>query len=241
MIRRPPRSTLFPYTTLFRSEKDSAISSKVVGFLDDNQKLEGNRLEGVPIYHSAQLVELIKKHSITELIVAIQKPDKKNITNVVEKCLEHDVVVTRVPSFQRWINGEFNLNQIRKVNIDDLLGRDPINLEVEAVKRELKDKVVLITGAAGSIGSGIARQILNYQPSKIILLDQWESGLYDLQIDLIAQENDGNVEVVIGDVRDFIRMKRLFMALKPDIVFHAAAYKHVPRSEERRVGKECRC
>src|SRR5690554_2826369 len=122
---------------------------------------------------------------------------------------------------------KFNLNQIRKVNIDDLLGRDPINLEVEAVKRELKDKVVLITGAAGSIGSGIARQILNYQPSKIILLDQWESGLYDLQIDLIAQENDGNVEVVIGDVRDFIRMKRLFMALKPDIVFHAAAYKHV--------------
>jgi len=212
-------------------EKDPAISSKVVGFLDDNQKLEGNRLEGVPIYHSAQLVELIKKHSITELIVAIQKPDKKNITNVVEKCLEHDVVVTRVPSFQRWINGEFNLNQIRKVNIDDLLGRDPINLEVEAVKRELKDKVVLITGAAGSIGSGIARQILNYQPSKIILLDQWESGLYDLQIDLIAQENDGNVEVVIGDVRDFIRMKRLFMALKPDIVFHAAAYKHVPLME----------
>lgn len=212
-------------------EKDPAISSKVVGFLDDNQKLEGNRLEGVPIYHSAQLVELIKKHSITELIVAIQKPDKKNITNVVEKCLEHDVVVTRVPSFQRWINGEFNLNQIRKVNIDDLLGRDPINLEVEAVKRELKDKVVLITGAAGSIGSGIARQILNYQPSKIILLDQWESGLYDLQIDLIAQEKDGNVEVVIGDVRDFIRMKRLFMALKPDIVFHAAAYKHVPLME----------
>lgn len=212
-------------------EKDPAISSKVVGFLDDNQKLEGNRLEGVPIYHTAQLVELIKKHSITELIVAIQKPDKKNITNVVEKCLEHDVVVTRVPSFQRWINGEFNLNQIRKVNIDDLLGRDPINLEVEAVKRELKDKIVLITGAAGSIGSGIARQILNYQPSKIILLDQWESGLYDLQIDLIAQENDGNVEVVIGDVRDFIRMKRLFMALKPDIVFHAAAYKHVPLME----------
>lgn len=212
-------------------EKDPGISSKIVGFLDDNQKLEGNRLEGVPIYHSAQLVELIKKHSITELIVAIQKPEKKNITNVVEKCLEHDVVVTRVPSFQRWINGEFNLNQIRKVNIDDLLGRDPINLEVEAVKRELKDKVVLITGAAGSIGSGIARQILNYQPSKIILLDQWESGLYDLQIDLIAQENDGNVEVVIGDVRDFIRMKRLFMALKPDIVFHAAAYKHVPLME----------
>ncbi|WP_299206019.1 polysaccharide biosynthesis protein [Brumimicrobium sp.] len=212
-------------------EKDPGISSKIVGFLDDNQKLEGNRLEGVPIYHSAQLVELIKKHSITELIVAIQKPEKKNITNVVEKCLEHDVVVTRVPSFQRWINGEFNLNQIRKVNIDDLLGRDPINLEVEAVKRELKDKVVLITGAAGSIGSGIARQILNYQPSKIILLDQWESGLYDLQIDLIAQEKDGNVEVVIGDVRDFIRMKRLFMALKPDIVFHAAAYKHVPLME----------
>src|SRR5690554_7800929 len=101
MIRRPPRSTLFPYTTLFRSEKDPAISSKVVGFLDDNQKLEGNRLEGVPIYHSAQLVELIKKHSITELIVAIKKPKKKNITIVVKNGLKIDVVVRRVQAFKR--------------------------------------------------------------------------------------------------------------------------------------------
>lgn len=212
-------------------EKDPAISAKVIGFLDDNKKLEGNRLEGTPIFHSSQLKNIIDKHTISELIVAIQKPNKNNITEVVEVCLEKNVNVKRVPSFQRWINGEFSLNQIRNVNIDDLLGREPINLEVEAVKRELKDKVILITGAAGSIGSGITRQVISYQPKKVILLDQWESGLYDLHIDLIANELEENVEVVIGDVRDYKRMENLFETLKPSIVFHAAAYKHVPLME----------
>ncbi|HZH86820.1 MAG TPA: nucleoside-diphosphate sugar epimerase/dehydratase [Brumimicrobium sp.] len=212
-------------------EKDPAISAKIIGFLDDNKKLEGNRLEGTPIFHSSHLKDVINKNNITELIVAIQKPNKAKITEVVETCLENNLTITRVPSFQRWINGEFSLNQIRKVNIDDLLGRDPINLEVEAVKTQLKDKVILITGAAGSIGSGIARQVINYSPAKVILLDQWESGLYDLHIDLVAHEQDDNVEVVIGDVRDYIRMKNLFETFKPSIVFHAAAYKHVPLME----------
>jgi FlaA1/EpsC-like NDP-sugar epimerase len=212
-------------------EKDPSISAKIVGFLDDNKKLEGNRLEGTPIFHSSDLIKLIDKHGINELIVAIQKPNKNKITEVVETCLEKDIAIKRVPNFQKWINGEFSLNQIRKINIDDLLGRDPINLEVEAVKKQLKDKVILITGAAGSIGSGIVRQVINYEPAQLILLDQWESGLYDLHIDLIAHDLDENVEVVIGDVRDYNRMKNLFESLKPSIVFHAAAYKHVPLME----------
>lgn len=213
-------------------EKDPAIHSKIVGFLDDNAKLEGKRLEGTSIYHTSNLASIIDKYEISELIVAIQDPNKKNITEIVEVCLEKEVAVKRVPNFKKWINGEFNLNQIRKINIDDLLGREPINLEVELVKKQLKDKVILITGAAGSIGSGIARQIIGYEPKNLILLDQWESGLYDLHIDLIANGLADNVEVVIGSVRDYSRMKNLFETLHPSIVFHAAAYKHVPLMED---------
>lgn len=213
-------------------EKDPSIHSKIVAFIDDNKKLDGNRLEGTPIHYSADLLTLIEKYDISELIVAIQKPLKSKIAEVVEVCLENNVEVKRVPSFQRWINGEFSLNQIRKVNIDDLLGREPINLEVEEVKEQLKGKVILITGAAGSIGSGIVKQVINYEPAKVILLDQWESGLYDLHIDLIAHDQDENIEVVVGDVREYQRMKKLFESFKPSVVFHAAAYKHVPLMED---------
>ena len=213
-------------------EKDPSIHSKIVAFIDDNKKLDGNRLEGTPIHYSADLLTLIEKYDISELIVAIQKPLKSKIAEVVEVCLENNVEVKRVPSFQRWINGEFSLNQIRKVNIDDLLGREPINLEVEEVKEQLKGKVILITGAAGSIGSGIVRQVINYEPAKVILLDQWESGLYDLHIDLIAHDQGENIEVVVGDVREYQRMKKLFESFKPSVVFHAAAYKHVPLMED---------
>ncbi|RYM34641.1 polysaccharide biosynthesis protein [Brumimicrobium glaciale] len=213
-------------------EKDPKIHSKIIGFVDNNKKLEGNRLEGTSIYYTKNLASLIDKHNVTELIVAIQNPDKNSITEIVELCLEKNVDIKRVPSFQKWINGEFSLNQIRKINIDDLLGRDPISLEVEVVKNQIKDKVILITGAAGSIGSGIARQVINYKPKKIILLDQWESGLYDLHIDLISNGLADNVEIVIGSVYDHNRMKNLFKTLQPKIVFHAAAYKHVPLMED---------
>lgn len=212
-------------------ERDPKIKDNIVGFIDDNKKLEGNILEGTPIYHSSKLETLITKHDITELIVAIQHPNKNKLTHLIENCLENNVTVKRVPSFQKWINGEFTINQIRKVNIEDLLGRESINLEVESVKHQLKDKVVLITGAAGSIGGGITRLVVNYKVKQLILLDQAESDLYDLHIDLLAQGHRGNLEIVIGDVRDYSRMDNVFRTLQPEIVFHAAAYKHVPLME----------
>ncbi len=212
-------------------ERDPKIKDNIVGFLDDNAKLEGNILEGTKIYHSSKLDSIIEKHDIDELIVAIQYPEKDKMTKVVDVCLEKNVTVKRVPSFQKWIDGEFSFNQIRKVNIEDLLGREAINLEVESVKNQLRDKVVLITGAAGSIGSGITRQLVNYDVKKLILLDQAESDLYDLHIDLMETEHPKNLEVVIGDVRDFNRMNNVFKTLHPEIVFHAAAYKHVPLME----------
>lgn len=213
-------------------EKDQLIGAKVVGFIDDNTKLDGNRLEGVKIYHTAHIKKLITKYDVDELIIAIQNPNKRNTSRIVDICLHYEVEVQSVPNFKNWINGEFSFKQIRKVNIDDLLGREPIILDVGKIKSQIKDKVVLVTGAAGSIGSGIVRQVAGYSPKKIILLDQAESSLYDFQNELISVNQDEAIEVVVGDVRNEHRMKKLFEHFKPSIIFHAAAYKHVPLMED---------
>lgn len=212
-------------------EKDPVFNYKIIAFVDENRNVDKTRLEGIEIHHSSKLHRLIKENAIDELVVAIQNPDKRNLARIAEICLSYNVIVKRVPSFYNWINGEFSIHQVRKINIEDLLGRDPISLDLEVIQNELKDTTILVTGAAGSIGSEIVRQVIHYSPKKLILLDQWESGLYDLQIDLLAQEGHKNLEVVIGDVRDRKRMENVFRQLKPTVVFHAAAYKHVPLME----------
>lgn len=212
-------------------EKDLASKEKIVGFLDDNKKLAGNRLEGKTIYHTSKLEKMLQEDGITRLIIAIQEPDKNNRKRIAELCLEHNVTVVKVPSTKSWINGEFSTKQLSKIKIDALLGRKPINLGEEKIKEELKGELILITGAAGSIGSGLVRQIAKYDPAKIILLDQAESPQYDLQNELKSDFPNLDFEVVIGDIRSYERMKNLFGTFKPKFVFHAAAYKHVPLME----------
>lgn len=212
-------------------EKDQELSQKLIGFLDDNKKLAGNRLEGVNIFHTSQLEKLIKDEGVTQLIIAIQQPNAENRNRVVEKCLELNVEVKKVPSTKSWINGEFSTKQIGKIEIDDLLGRKSILLDEKKIQAELKDEVILVTGAAGSIGSGMVRQIAKYEPKLLILLDQAESPLYDVQNELTVDFPFLNFEVVIGDIRSFERMKNLFNTFQPRYVFHAAAYKHVPMME----------
>lgn len=212
-------------------EKEPTLRYSIVAFIDDSSKLAGNRLEGINIYPTSKLERLIENNEVDELIIAIQHPDKESTSEVVDICLHHDVEVQSVPNFKNWINGEFSVKQIRKINIDDLLGRKPIILDEVKIKDQLKGKRILVTGAAGSIGSGIVRQLVNYEPQLIIMLDQAESPLYDFHNELIASDKAFAVEVVIGDIRNHSRMKRLFEHYKPEIVFHAAAYKHVPLME----------
>lgn len=212
-------------------EKDPMTSYRILGFLDDNKKLAGNRLEGVTIYHSSNLQKVIDNQGVTQLIVAIQKPDEDNRKAVVETCLENNVEVQKVPSTKSWINGEFSTKQISKIKIDDLLGRKPIRLDEEKIRGELHNQTILVTGAAGSIGSGMVRQIAAFEPSKLILLDQAESPLYDLQNALHDEFPGLSFEVVIGDIRSHDRMENVFCTFKPHFVFHAAAYKHVPLME----------
>jgi len=212
-------------------EKDPETAVKIVGFIDDNKKLSGNRLEGVKIYHTSELKKLLVQESVNELIIAIQNPDSENKRNVIEVCIEHKISVQKVPSSKSWINGEFSAKQFAKIRIEDLLGRKEIVLDEERIKNDLTNQVVLVTGAAGSIGSGMVRQIGKYQPKQLILLDQAESPLYDLQNELKSEFPNLNFEVVIGDIRSYQRMKNLFKTFNPKYVFHAAAYKHVPLME----------
>lgn len=212
-------------------EKDLTASMKIIGFLDDNKKLAGNRLEGLTIFHTDQLEKLIDEEGVTQLIVAIQHPSNENRKYVVETCLARGVDVKQVPSTKSWINGEFSTKQISKIKINDLLGRKVIQLDENKIESELKGQVILVTGAAGSIGSGMVRQIAKYEPKQLILLDQAESPLYDLQNELATDFTNLNFDIVIGDIRSYNRMKNLFNTFKPKYVFHAAAYKHVPMME----------
>lgn len=212
-------------------EKDTRLGYELLAFIDDNKKLSGNRLEGTTIYHTTELETLIRDHSPKEVIVAIQQPDKRSVAKVVDTCLNYNISVQTVPTLKSWINGEFSVKQIQKVKIEELLGREPIVLDQYSVEQQLNGKRILVTGAAGSIGSGLVRQLTNYHPELIILLDQAESAMYDFHNELVQNEKAENLEIVIGDIRSRDRMKNLFETLKPHIVFHAAAYKHVPLME----------
>lgn len=213
-------------------EKDLQLNIKIIGYLDDDLKKKNSLLEGVKIYHTAQLDDLLERKTINRVIIAIQNPLPENKASLIEKCLKHNVEVQQVPSVKSWINGEFSTKQINNVKIEDLLGRKPIKLSQEKIEKELTDKIVLVTGAAGSIGSGLVRQIAHYQPKKIVLLDQAESPLYEIENELKADFCDLNFETVIADITNKDRLEKVFSHFQPEYIFHAAAYKHVPLMEE---------
>ena len=212
-------------------EKESKLAGKIVCFIDDDRNKLGKSLEGLKIYHSKSLEQIIKTHDVKRLIVSITEPDKSKKRAVIETCLAHDVEILNVPSPTDWINGEFTTGQIKPIKIEDLLGRESITLDKNKLSSEFDNKVILVTGAAGSIGSEIVRQLCTFNPEKVIMLDQSESPLYDLESELKEKKLLHLTETVIADVRNQQRIENVFRSFKPDIVFHAAAYKHVPLME----------
>lgn len=213
-------------------EKDPGSNFQLIGFLDDNKKLSGTILEGITIYHTSKLQKLVLEEGIDTIILAIQNPDEKNRKAIVDFCFENGITVQKVPSAISWVNGEFSTKQLKKIKIEDLLGRSEIHLDIDKIAKELTNQVVLVTGAAGSIGSGMVRQILSFNPQKIVLLDTAESGLYDFVNELQAGNKTLPIETVIGDIRNVDRMNHVFETFKPSYVLHAAAYKHVPLMED---------
>jgi len=213
-------------------EKDINKQFKVIGFIDDDKRKKGKMIDRCSIYTLNNLKDIAKKNKISQVIIAIKSNSNTNKRKLINECLKLDIGVASVPSIDLWIDGGFSTKQIKNINIEDLLGRDEIKLSNENISKEIHNKTILVSGAAGSIGSELCRQILKFSPKKLILLDQAESMLYNLDIELKTKYKNISWEVVIADVSDKERIKKVFTFYKPNYVFHAAAYKHVPLMED---------
>jgi FlaA1/EpsC-like NDP-sugar epimerase len=213
-------------------DRDAGTKYKVLAFMDDDRKKSKKKLEGVTIHLPDELETLLSENEVAHVIISVQNLSAAKRQKIVETCFAHATKVLSVPPISNWINGELSFKQIKKINIEDLLGRDPIQLDLDKIKKTLSSKTILVTGAAGSIGSELVRQILKFNPKKIILLDQAESPLYDLEMELAEYAKQHITEFVIGDIRNKNRLENVFKTFQPELVFHAAAYKHVPLMEE---------
>ncbi len=213
-------------------DRDAGTKYKVSAFVDDNPKKAGKRLEGILIYDArTQLEGLLRNNDVRHLIISIQNISPARKKQLIESCLAFNTKVLNVPPVNTWINGELSFKQIQKIHIEDLLDRDPIRLDTERIKRELAGKKILITGAAGSIGSELVRQVIPFHPDAVFMLDIAESPLHELELEMADHHKLCHTEAVMGDVRNAERLRNVFSTFRPDIVFHAAAYKHVPMME----------
>ena len=212
-------------------EKDTANLQHVIGFIDDEASLQGKRIEGTRVYPLSSLAQLKSKHQISTLIIAVQNIERGKLKELTELALELGILTKRVPEARTWVNGSFEMSNLKKIDINSLLGRAVISVENPKLAAHFLNKTILVTGAAGSIGSGLAVALLQQKISKLILLDQAESALFDLEQRYQKTETTVQIEYVIGDICDAQRMERLFDLYRPEVVFHAAAYKHVPLME----------
>ena len=226
-------------TMLMRTlSQDTNSKFKIKAFVDDDPKRVGTQINTIKIYSPkvAMTPEFIEKYSIDVMIVAIPSLTQERNKEIIEQGLALNLIVKSIPAFDKWVDGKLSTNQIQDIKIEDLLGRKPIILGKSNVIREINDKVVLVTGAAGSIGSEICRQVMQYNPSKLIMLDQAESPMYDFQFEMNNtedfKEKKHRMAFVITNVKDPVRMREVFETYHPQVVFHAAAYKHVPFMEE---------
>ena len=217
-------------------ETDKNKTFKVAYFLDDNTSKQGKRLDGILVLSPQVALDktFLKNNNIQQIILSINKMDKMKRKAIIEKCISLDLKVKVVPSIESWIREDFSFKSIKPIVIEDLLGRDPIDLDNPALAQEITDRKILITGAAGSIGSEIARQVVQYFPKQLILLDKSESALYDLQMEFARKWPKAflNCQFIIADITRYQVIEEVFQKYNPQIVYHAAAYKHVPLMEQ---------
>lgn len=222
-------------TTKRKLEQESSEGIKVVAFIDDVEGAQRKLLEGVKIYDSYDLESVITRLNVKQLVIADTEISISKKQEIIERCLNQNVIVRTVPPVNKWINGELSFKQMKQVRIEDLIERDIIQLNKDAIGRQVNGKVVMVTGAGGSIGSEMVRQLLNFKPAKLVCLDSSEIKLYELDAeirDLHPSAADTFAEIVIADVTNLSRMEKVFEAFKPQILYHAAAYKHVPLMED---------
>lgn len=213
-------------------KRDNKSGFHTIAFLDDDSKKEGKYIDGKRIFKGLQdLPRLASENGVTELIIAVRDISVQRKREIIDECLRINVHVRIIPPINQWIDGGLLPGAIRDVKIEDLLGREQISLDNPKIEETLLGKVVMVTGAAGSIGSELCRQIIHYRPKLLILVDQAESPLYDIEQGLKELGVFIPFKVILSDVRDRRKMKAIFRNYAPQLVFHAAAYKHVPMME----------
>jgi FlaA1/EpsC-like NDP-sugar epimerase len=212
-------------------EHDSTSNITIVAFVDDDVRKVGKVVDGVKIHHILDLQSISQLQHIDEIIIAAFNlaPSKKN--ELVDFCLDRNIKVLNVPPIETWINGQFSARQLQSIKIENLLEREPIRINNAEIASQIRNKRILVTGAAGSIGSEIVRQLLKYNPQTIVLCDQAETPLHHLELELQEIKTDTSCVSFLGDVKNADRMNELFAQFEPHYVYHAAAYKHVPMME----------
>lgn len=212
-------------------EQDHKLNYRIVAFIDDDINKKKRIVDGVKVYHSSELRDIIMSEKPEELIIATENLSTEKKNEIVDICLDKDVKVLLTPPVKEWLNGHLSARQIHNIKIEELLERAPIHIDNELIENQLKNKRILVTGAAGSIGSEIVRQLASFNPTAIILVDIAESALYESELKLGERNNQEIFRYFIADVRNYQRMEYIFHEFRPHYVYHAAAYKHVPMME----------
>lgn len=206
---------------------------EVVAYIDDKLSKKGKVLEGLQIVGVDEVgMDKLKRLGVTIIVVANRNIQRETLNQLVDIALKYTIRVQQIPPIQQWLNGKLASEQLKDIKIEDLLEREVIKINNESIFYELKDKKILVTGAAGSIGSEIVRQALTYRPSLVILCDKAETPMHEVCLELKEKYPNSPFKAYMGDICDRVRMEHLFEVFSPDIVFHAAAYKHVPLMEE---------
>jgi len=207
-------------------------NSRVVCVIDDNPNKVGKYIHGIKVVGTRDdIKEMAKQYDVDEIIFAIPSASPENRRDILSICKETDCELKILPGVYQMVDGEINTKDIRRVDVLDLLGRNPVEVDIESIMGYVKDKVVLVTGGGGSIGSELCRQLVSHKPRKLIILDIYENNAYDIQQELCINHADANVETLIGSVRNVGRLEDIFRKYHPDIIYHAAAHKHVPLME----------
>ncbi|MBR1742640.1 MAG: polysaccharide biosynthesis protein, partial [Lachnospiraceae bacterium] len=213
-------------------EVSKYLDGKVVCAIDDDKSKVHSYIQGVKIVGGRKDIPwAAEKYNVTDILIAIPVISRKELNRIVDYCNETTCRVKMLPNMSQVIKGEVSVSRLKNINIEDLLGRDSVELHTDKVMGYVKDKVIMVTGGGGSIGSELCRQIAKHSPKKLIIIEIYENNAYDIQQELMRSHPELNLVVLIASVRNTNRMKLIFETYHPEVVYHAAAHKHVPLME----------
>ncbi|MCH5138206.1 polysaccharide biosynthesis protein [Clostridiaceae bacterium UIB06] len=213
-------------------KRHKSFNYSIVGLIDDDASKQGKLINGIEVIGGRdRIIDVCEEKAVEEIILAIPSADLETKREIINICRDTKSKLKTLPGIYEIIDGEVSISKLRDVNIEDLLGREEVTLNSENINKYIKDKTILVTGGGGSIGSELCRQISKFKPAKLVILDIYENNVYDVQMELNRTHPELNKEVIIASIRELGRLKEVFEKYKPDVVFHAAAHKHVPLME----------